>query len=973
MAKRQKSKGKGIQVETFTHTDEHRRNIPTAEMQTLVSPESKSSVQVSYKRRNRDLDPQLVWRGKDEQDKVDLHVSGPPLFIQEKVHPKVLIDELERDSRHRGTPDKPEMPDLFEQFNGLPNPEARTEFYQHDQNWSNRMILGDSLQVMTSLAEREQLQGQVQCIYIDPPFGIKFNSNFQWSTTSASQPDTKKNYVTRDPEQVKAFRDTWRDGIHSYLGYLRDRFIVAHSLLTESGSIFVQISEVNVHRVRALLDEVFGEANYVNLITCRVSSGTTRENALKNISNYILWYGKDKLKIKFRRLYLPRKIDTSTYSQVECESGVRRPMSSSEKLDPSTIPDGSKVFRMLPLDSMSLGKREQRPFLGLQWDSSPTRGWSHSLEGFGRLVRAGRVIAGKSRLNSVYYHDDFPAVELNDNWIDTGPEIKKSYIVQTSTKIVQRCVLMTTDPGDIVLDPTCGSGTSAYVSEQWGRRWITIDTSRVALTLARARIMGAQFPYYYLLDSSEGQQKRNEVHSSQPEIERTHRSLRQGFVYKQVPCITLKAIANNEQIDMVYDTFQTEIDEALNNLSQLLRNFNIPFSPSKGARKGQCINFSAPENDSMQLPDGTAVPTYKLLEWEVPCVSPTEWPQESVELVNKFNSLLTKRQQAIQRCIEAVTDVRYLFDEPYEDPGKIRVAGPFTVESLTPHRIEAITPTIGDSVSEEKTKHSLTDNNEVIGRARNQFTSIILDQLRISGVQQASKDYKIEFTSLLGWPGEYICAEGIFQEGENPRRVGVMIGSEHGTVNRVHLVQAAREATEAGFDFLLACAFNYDAQSTEVNKLGPLPILKARMNSDLQMVTDLKSTKSGNSFVIFGEPDIEIINGRNSQLRVKIKGIDLFDPKTGEVRSSEPDDLACWFIDTNYNQESFYVRHAYFLGAKNPYQNLKRTLKAEIDQEAWASLCSDISRPFEKPASGRIAVKAINHLGDEVLKVIEVN
>lgn len=971
MAGKRKTSNDKLSVESFTHHDEQRRNIPTAEMQSMVASETEKSVQVAYQRRNRNLDPQLVWRGKDEQDKANLVVSASPLYIQEKVHPKALIDDLERETHRRKTDEEMNIPDLFEEFNGLSSAAAKTEFYKHDQNWSNRMILGDSLQVMTSLAEREQLQGRIQCIYIDPPFGIKFNSNFQWSTTSLSKRHSKKEYITREPEQVKAFRDTWRYGIHSYLAYLRDRFTVARHLLSETGSIFVQIGETNVHRVRILLDEVFGESNFVNLITCRVSSGTTRESSVKNISNYILWYCKDKNKIKFRRLLLRREINTQRYNQVEEANGLRRSMTNEEKRDPSKLPENSKVYRILPIDSMSSGKDESRSHLGLLWSTSSTRGWTHSKQGFFRLVKANRIQAGKSRLNSIYYHDDFPAMELNNIWHDTGPEINKTYVVQTAAKIVQRCVLMTTDPGDIVLDPTCGSGTSAYVAELWGRRWITIDTSRVALALARARIMGARYPYYFLLDSADGQHKREEVSSALPKLDRTHNSLRQGFLYKQVPRVTLEAIANNKKIDEIHHNFQSDVDDILGKLNRTLREHSVLFMPSRGARAGIEIDFEVA--DTTELPSGESIESHTLLEWEIPRVAPSDWPQSSTELLVELNSLLAKRQKEIERCITSDNEVSYFFDEPYEDNRKIRVAGPFTVESLTPHRIAEISPSVCASLYNDKPVTDENDSNKPVVGFRNQFTAIILEQLRVAGVQQTRKRNKIEFTSLRGWPGEYLCAEGHYQESEHLRRIGVLIGSEHGTVSRVDLIEAAREAAEAGFDVLLACAFNFDAQSTEINKLGQLPILKARMNSDLQMVNELKNTLGGNLFVIFGEPDIEIINGTGNLIQIRVKGVDLFDPRTGEVRSSEPDELACWFIDTNYNQESFHVRHAYFLGAKDPYQNLKKTLKSEIDSEAWQSLYSDLSRPFEKPTTGRIAVKAINHLGDEVLKVIRTN
>ena len=972
VAKRKTSK-KAKQVKAFTHSDQSRRNIPTAELQTVVSPDEEKSIRVAYERRNRDLDPQLVWKGKDEQDNGDLEVTAPILYIQEKVHPKVLIDDLQRTSRQRKEEETSQVPDLFADFNGLPNLEARTEFYQHDQNWSNRMILGDSMQVMASLAERERLRGKVQCIYMDPPFGIKFKSNFQWSTTNTDVKDGNKKHITREPEQVKAFRDTWRYGIHSYLSYLRDRLVVARDLLAESGSIFVQIGEVNVHRVRVVMDEVFGDENFKNLITCRVSSGTTRETSLKSISDYLLWYGKDSNQTKFRRPLKERAIDTKTYSQVEESNGIRRPMTKKEKLEPSTLPAESRAFTKLPLHSMSAGDNESRSFLGSMWSIPSARSWRHSKVGFQRLAAASRVTADNTALRSIYYHDDYPASELDSTWIDTGPEVAKSYVVQTSTHIIQRCILMTTDPGDIVLDPTCGSGTTAFVSEQWGRRWITIDTSRVALALARARLMGAHYEYYLLADSLDGQLKEAEISGRPPSTSTTHGSIHQGFVYQRVPHVTLQSIANNAEIDVILEHTQPAVDAALSELNELLRGHKVPFKPAKGGRLGSKIRFDAPNGSTVELPNGETVDEGAILEWEVPRKPPDDWPKAAASILSRFWHACTVRQTRIDSCITTQAEFENLYDQPYDDHQTVRVTGPFTVESLTPHRIEAVDPILGEAMSKELNQNDDSASTTDASASPQQFASVILDQLRTSGIQQVDRRHKIDFTALTGWPGEYLCAEGSYMEGRSVRRAAIFIGPEHGTVSRINLIEAAREAADANFDVLIACAFNFDAQSTGTIKLGRLPILKARMNADLQMSTDLSKTKGANLFVIFGEPDIELIELSKDKIQVKVNGVDLFDPRTGDVRSSEAKDLACWFIDTNYNQESFFVRHAYFLGTKDPYQRLKSTLKAQVDAEAWESLHSDISRPFNRPPSGRIAVKAINHLGDEVMKVISIS
>jgi adenine-specific DNA-methyltransferase len=488
---------------------------------------------------------------------------------------------------------------------------------------------------------------------------------------------------------------------------------------------------------------------------------------------------------------------------------------------------------------------------------------------------------------------------------------------------------MASDPGDLVLDPTCGSGTTAYVAEQWGRRWITIDTSRVELALARARVMGARFPYYVLADSKDGQQKEAEVTHSIPSGAPTHRDIRQGFVYERVPHITLKSIANNSEIDVIWEKLQGKLEP-------------LREQPNSALKQ-------------------------KWEEWEIPRAADEKWPQSAKKLHTEWWRQRSARQKEIDASIDAKADYEYLYDRPYEDNQKVRVAGPFTVESLSPHRVLAV-----------------DENDELIdglavskGEDEQGFVRMILENLKTAGVQQAHKEDRITFSSIAPWPGALVCAEARYIEGEKDsgteKRAAIFIGPEFGTVSRPDLVAAAREAGDAGFDVLIACAFNYDAHSSEFNKLGRIPVLKAPMNADLHMADDLKNTGKGNLFVIFGEPDIEILPAQGGQIQVKVNGVDVFHPNTGEVRSDGADGIACWFIDTDYNEESFFVRHAYFLGANDPYKSLKTTLKAEINEEAWATLNSDTSRPFDKPASGRIAVKVINHLGDEVMKVFRVD
>ena len=959
------------QVETLTHDEASRKNIPTAELQSAAqrAEEINPFEPVTYKRENplaegetrprdTDLDPQivwkgatlrltpammeqlsqtgkleigdaqLVWRGKDEQDWSDLVVQAPPLYIQEKIHPKAIIDDLKRQTKARQD-EAEDIPDLFGDFNGV-DPEARTEFYQHDQHWSNRMILGDSLQVMASLAEREGLRGKVQCIYFDPPYGIKFNSNWQVSTRSRDVKDGKLEHIAREPEVVKAFRDTWVDGIHSYLTYIRDRMTAMRDLLTESGSIFVQISDENVHRVRTVMDEVFGEENYVVSIEFTKSSvGMQSSSRVAVISDTIIWYSRNSNKSKFRKI-LEHKGDNldPNYSTIILENGETRALSTEEK---QKFPIGLDLEKIIQADNLTKpgpGSKYQVDYKGRKFESG-NRWWGTTPIGMQRMLKAGRLVISGSTLRYARRFIDSRYSQLSNIWTGFLGQTSPIYVVQTNTDIVQRCILMTTDPGDLILDPTCGSGTTSYVAEHWGRRWITIDTSRVSLALARARLMGARYPYFFLSDSPEGRKKEQSVSGKIATDTPTHGDIRQGFVNQRVPRIIPSTIANNAEIDVIWEEYQTRMEPLLEALNAVLAE------------------------------------TWE--EWQIPREADEGWPEQATQLHAAWWEQRIARQTEVDKSIAQKADVEMLYDRPYPDNSKERVAGPFTVESLSPHRVVP---------ADEEELHDLSDAAK--GKRTREdaplhdFTTMVIENLRSAGVHQAAKDDRITFTTIDGWPGTFIAAEGRYMEGEVERRAGIFIGPEFGTVTRADLTAAAREALDARFDTLIACGFNFDAHTGELSKLGPLPILKAKMNPDLHMSDELKNTGAGNLFVVFGEPDIEWNFDEDGNIVVEVLGVDVFDPKTGEVRASGKDDIAAWFIDTDYNEESFFVRHAYFMGANDPYKALKTSLKAEIDAEAWATLYRDKSRPFGRPETGRFAVKVINHFGDEVMKVFGV-
>jgi adenine-specific DNA-methyltransferase len=913
-------------VDSIRHKDK-RTNIPTEELRDFVADEEKSPKTMLYSR-DPSLDPQLVWQGKDQQDAQDLAVPVVPVYIQEKIHPQALIEDLRAQTAGGVTPNP--QAELFADFNGI-RFEEYIEFYQHGQNWTNRMILGDSLLVTASLVEKEGLRGKVQMIYMDPPYGIKFGSNWQVSTRKRDVKDGKVEDLTRQPEQIRAFRDTWKVGIHSYLAYLRDRLVVARDLLSETGSVFVQIGDENVHLVRNVMDEVFGSENFCSQITCSKTTGTTGR-LLPGTADYVLWFAKDVGYVRYTQLFKEKAYGgegASMYTLVEMPNGERRRLTPQESSDPSSLPKESRICRLADLTSPRV--REARtgyyPIKLGGKEFLPRKGeWKTHRNGVDRLILADRIAISGNTPAYVRRIDDFPAFSITNIWDDLGAATDKLYVVQTGTTIVERCLLMTTAPGDLVLDPTCGSGTTAYVAEQWGRRWITCDTSRVALALARTRLMAARYPYFVLADSPEGIAKEAEATGVPPSLG-THpkNDIKRGFVYKRVPHVTLKSIANNEEIDAINATYQEKLEPLRTQLDAALKQ--------------------------------------EWQEWEIPREADPSWPKAARAAHEKWWALRRERQQQIDASIARRAETEYLYDQPYEDAKRIRVSGPFTVESLSPHRV--LTPEDEDRPATERAGERQDSAGD--------FVTVILDNLRKAGIKGTEKGQAIKFDRLEPFPGRALHAEGEYTTPAGKRRrVAVAIGPQYGTVGPDDVKEAAKEAVQGvGYDLLVVCGFAFDPHvSEEVKRYGKLVVQAVRMNPDLLMGEELlKKTGAGNLFMVFGEPDVEIRKRKDGKLEAEIRGIDVYDPTTQEIRSHSTDDIACWFIDTAYNGESFFVRHAYFTGADDPYDKLKRALRAEVDEAAWASLYSTTSRPFERPKTGKIAVKVINHYGDEVLKV----
>ncbi len=952
---------KKLDVDSLRHKDK-RKNIPTEELRNFVAEDEQKPGKLRYPR-DPSLDPQLVWNGKDELDREDLSVPVVPIYIQEKIHPQSIIEDV----RRRGTKasDQAQM-DLFADFNGIEF-EDLIEFYQHEQSWSNRMIVGDSLLAMTSLAEKEGLRGKVQMIYIDPPYGIKFGSNWQVSTRKREVVDGRAEDASRAPEVVRAFRDTWEKRIHSYLTFLRDRLTVSRDLLTETGSVFVQIGDENVHLVRSVLDEVFGSENFCGLIPFRKKTMPLGSQTIEQMCDFLIWYGKarldsaGRLNAKVRALYRDYPVEgLQDWVWAEEKNGSRRRLTKEEHRHNDLLPAGARVYRLKnpePLGDTDEYKYEF-PFQN-QTYKPPAKGWGVSIEKMSRLNAARRVQPKGNLINFVLFHDDYPITRLTAPWNDTiGPQ-DKTYVVQTSDVVVQRCMLLTTDPGDLVLDPTCGSGTTAYVAEHWGRRWITMDTSRVALALARTRLMSGRYPYYLLNDSPEGAAKESELNGSDAPLGATYSAdVRRGFVYRRAAHINLKSIVNNEEIDTIDERWRKRLDPVRLGLNKLLKQ--------------------------------------KWEAWQVPAEAEESWSAQARAAHSEWCSATREHDEEIDACIRRRAGTELLYDRPYEDNKRVRVSGPFTVESLSPHRLLS-----EDDDAERPAGEREAQDESSAGT----FVQTIIDNLRKAGIQNTKKDERLKFETIESYAGVWLHAAGTFTDKSGmTKRVVLSIGSEHSTVGSQQIKEAAKEALKgAGFDLLVVCGFAFDARAGEtaeefapedrkppqgvvavmddVKPYGKLDVVLARMNPDLAMGDELlKKTGAGNLFMIFGEPDIspvdkatrQIVPQGDGKVVVEIRGVDVYDPTTGQVRSGSTDDIACWFIDTDYNGESFFVRHAYFTGADEPYENLQRALKAEIDEAAWADLYQTKSQPFDRPESGKIAIKVINHYGDEVLKVYEV-
>jgi len=886
--------------------------------------------------------PYLNWTGKAE--KTSFEVDTVSLHVHERVDPATILANAAKRLKGKDASHQWRQPDLFAApFENLPLRQA-LDFYHHEKGWSNRLVAGDSLLVMNSLLTKESMGGKVQMIYIDPPYGIKYGSNFQPFTNKRDVKDRSDDDLTQEPEMIKAFRDTWELGIHSYLTYLRDRLMLARELLTESGSVFVQISDENIHRVRAILDEIFGEPNACTTILMR-KSGWAESIHLPQIHDFILWYAKDKSKLKFNRVYHEKQEEDAVGVQgvlAKLPSGEIRTLTKSEKANPSTLPKGYALLFHDNLTSEGASSTSSGPleFQGAEhWPGAnkrTDRHWKTPPSGIARLERAGRIMLVGKTLRQKRFLSDFPLTPVSDHWDDTavsGFADPKVYVVQTNTKAAERCLLMTTDPGDLVLDPTCGSGTTAFVAEKWGRRWITCDTSRVAITLAKQRLMTASFDYYALRYPHEG--------------------LKGGFDYETVPHITLKSIANNPDIDTIHDEDHPKIVAGLADLNAALAaSPPKPLKPAQGMRKGTPVDFARGDT---------------LHDWAVPFDWPEDWPEVARASFGAFHAAQQAMQRRMNQSIKDHAEPETLYDKPRKDPNKLRICGPFSVEAVPAPTVLSL----DDSVPPQEADETIARSGETSRQA------LWRDELLKTGVR-GKGGAVLRFAEFETLPGlKYIHASGSLAE--TGERVVVSFGPEHAALEQrqVELALTEAETLRPSPKFILFCAFTFDPEAAkdidEVNWPG-VTLLKAQMNTDL-LTEDLKKKRASNqSFWLMGQPDVELRKRKDGLWEVEVNGFDYFDPKAGDLVSGGKKQIAMWSLDVDYDNRSLLPHQVFFpmADAKGGWNRLRKTVRAELDEELLEQFHGTVSLPFEAGENRRIAVKIVDDRGIESLKIMSL-
>lgn len=887
----------------------------------------------------RQQSPYLNWAGKAERTSFDIDTVS--LHVHERVDPASILAAVRKVMKGEGKAKgiSPAIqPGLFDApFENVPLREA-IDFYRHERGWANRLVSGDSLLVMNSLLQKESMAGKVQMIYIDPPYGIKYGSNFQPFINKRDVKDRKDEDLTQEPEMIKAFRDTWELGIHSYLTYLRDRLLLSKELLNESGSVFVQISDENVHLVRNLMDEVFGTENFASLIPFAKTTSSSTSTQLSVVCDYLLWYGKDVDKLKYHQLYFEKKIDGvggGAYRKVRNLLGNSRGLNDQEYVDVSSVPVGWRVFRLDNLtSSRPAGDGDVTSFDFWGKSFKPGKGtFKTDAKGLSRLNLAGRLEPAGNTLSYVRYLDDFQVFPVSGLWEDTtiaGFAADKRYVVETSTKVIERCLLMTTDPGDLVLDPTCGSGTTAFVAEKWGRRWITCDTSRVAVTLAKQRLMTASYDYFSLRYPHEG--------------------LKGGFIYKTVPHVTLKSIANNPEIDEIYERMHPAVETALVALNAALVGAGHARESSKNRGHGPLLQ-----------------------EWDAPFDFPADWPDTVHKPFDAFHTARQSMQKQMDASIAAHADQETLYDQPQVAKNKLRITGPFTVEAVPFPSVNGLENSLSTGIANGHGEFEADTSIARTGESGRQHQW--REELLKAGIR-GKNNQMLKFAELETLPYDdsirNLHAVGHLDSGE---RVVVSFGPEHAALEQR---QVANAMNEAGSLFplpkmIVFCAFAFDPEAAkDIDQFIGIIALKAQMNTDL-LTEDLKKAKSSNqSFWLMGQPEVEVRPRKDGKFEVEVHGFDYFDTVKGELVSGGKSRIAMWSLDTDYDERSLFPRQVFFpmAGKGEGWDKLKKNIRAELNEELLSQFYGTVSLPFEAGENRKIAVKIVDDRGIESLKVM---
>ena len=949
-------------------------------------------------------EPWLEWTGKREAKSFE--VDPVALHIHERVSTQAILKVAARQDVQRSL-----FADPQQEYH------EAVQFYRHDVDWANRLILGDSLAVMSSLARREDLAGKVQMIYLDPPYGIRFKSNFQPRVGSTQVRDSVED-LTREAEMVRAYRDTWHLGIHSYLSYLRDRLIVARELLTDTGHIFVQISDENVHVVRSVLDEVFGRLNQVVTVVVK-KKGNQKGGKLEPINDYLLWYARDKTQAQVRPLFL-KKFDVSEvpddFDRVQLRTGeIVAPDGLDDDALQAILNDGGELIYSDQLSSGGEFRTQLYPveFEGREFRPAEGNSWKHNETDLARVRRAERIFVGKNQIRFRKLLSDFGSAALTNLWTDVAGAKGKVYVVQTNTKVIERCMLMTTDPGDLVLDPTCGSGTTATVAEQWGRRWITIDTSRVAIAIARQRLLTAKYDHYRT--RHEGTEARR--HEGK---DNGHDNPGKGFIYKTVPHITLKSIAQNVALDPIFARHEPVLDQALAACNAALREVTpelrarLAAKLSRKEREAGKRAVTDADRRRWELPDAKS----RFEHWTVPFDSDDDWPRELQEAVTAYRAAWRAKMDEVNACIAASAEQEELVDQPEVVRGVTRVSGPFTVEAVQPPEM-----TLGDNVDphtggeglfagdpdalpegfEPRKLRVVEPRPELDTRNVSAYLDQMFRYLKADGVRFLNNK-QMRWTRLepLFEAGTAAAAVGFHAEGrwtpvgdddpdpDGGSNVGVVFGPQYGPVT-VKMIEELIKPAGRRYDHLVIAGFNFTAEAHQMQQENVHPKVKlhfAHIRPDINpamngLLKESPQPGSGQLFTVFGLPRVGVrpVAGRDAQgstrteYVVEVEGVDIYNPVDNSIASTGAEKVAAWFLDGDFDGRTFCVTQAFFPD-RSAWDKLARALNGNgglIDAERFEAFSGTTSLSFPAGKNRCVAVKVIDPRGNEVMCVERLN